>query len=181
VLVSAARIVAKKGLHLMPPALAQLRARGITFTWRVLGDGPELETLRVLAREHGVDDAIEFLGARDNTAVREALLHADAAVLPCIVANDGERDGIPIFFLEAMALGVPAVTTPISGIPELIRDGDTGFLHATDDVDALAQKLAEVLGDPQRAQQVGERGRDEIHRTLDVHESARQLIACIER
>ena len=181
VIVSAARIVEKKGLHLMPPALAQLHKKGIAFKWCVIGDGPELARIAKLCTEHGISEQVELLGARDNTTVREALMHADVAALPCIVASDGERDGIPIFFVEAMALGVPVVTTPISGIPELIRDQDTGFLHATSDVQALADKLQAVLGDPQLARSVGERGRDEVHRTLDVNESATQLIAHIER
>lgn len=181
VLVSAARIVRKKGLHLMPPALAKLRQRGVAFRWRVLGDGDELPRIRELCAQHGVADAVELLGARSNADVREALRTADAAVLPCIVAEDGERDGIPIFFTEAMALGVPVVTTPISGIPELVRDGDTGFLCATGDVDSLADALQRVLDAPEAARAVGARGRDEVHRTLDVRESARQLIGCIER
>lgn len=180
-LVSAARIVEKKGLHLMPEALALLKQRGIACNWRVIGDGPELKRIRELCVQHGIDKQVELLGARDNQTVREALLQADAAVLPCIVAKDGERDGIPIFFIEAMALGVPVVTTPISGIPELIRDGDTGFLHATNDVAALADKLAAVLSGQPNAQEVGLRGRDEVHRTLDVRKSATQLIDCIER
>ena len=181
VLVSAARIVAKKGLHLMPEALAELQQKGIAFTWRVIGDGPELARVQQLCAQHGITKHCEFLGARDNLTVREALLQADAAVLPCIMAPDGERDGIPIFFVEAMALGVPVVTTPISGIPELIRDGDTGFLHATANVHALASKLIAVLQDPARAQAVGARGREEVQRTLNVHDSAAQLIAQIER
>jgi colanic acid/amylovoran biosynthesis glycosyltransferase len=181
VIVSAARIVEKKGLHLMPEALAQLQHDAVPFRWRVIGDGPELARIRQLCDQHGIAQHVEFLGARDNATVREALKQADAAVLPCIVAADGERDGIPIFFVEAMALAVPVVTTPISGIPELIRDGDTGFLHTTEDVKALAQKLAEVIRHPKRAREVGERGRDAVRATLNVHDSASQLIAQIER
>jgi colanic acid/amylovoran biosynthesis glycosyltransferase len=181
VLVSAARIVAKKGLHLMPEALAILKKRDITFSWRVIGDGPELDRLRQLTKQHGVEEQVEFLGASDNKTVRSALMHADAAILPCVVADDGERDGIPIFFLEAMALGVPVITTPISGIPELIRDDDTGFLHATSDVNALAEQIAYVLGDTENAKRIGARGRDEVHLTLNVHDAATQLISEIER
>ena len=181
VIVSAARIVEKKGLHLMPEALQQLQSQGIPFRWRVIGDGPELERIQKLCEQHGISQHVEFLGARGNTVVREALMQADAAVLPCIVAEDKERDGIPIFFIEAMALGVPVITTPISGIPELLRDRDTGFLHATADVGALADTLAAVLSDPDIAKSVGKRGREEVHRTLDVNASAEQLIAKIER
>ena len=181
IIISAARIVEKKGLHLMPPALAQLQQKGIAFTWRVIGDGPELARIAQLCEENGISEHVELCGARDNATVRDALKHADAAVLPCVVAADGERDGIPIFFIEAMALGVPVITTPISGIPELIRDGDTGFLHATSDVQALTDRIAAVLGDPELAKAVGDRGREEVHKTLDVNESATQLIAHIER
>ena len=181
VIVSAARIVEKKGLHLMPEALQQLQSQGIPFRWRVIGDGPERKRIQTLCEQHGISQHVEFLGARGNTEVREALMQADAAVLPCIVAEDKERDGIPIFFIEAMALGVPVITTPISGIPELLRDRDTGFLHATADVEALANTLATVLRDPVLAKAVGKRGREEVHRTLDVNASAEQLIAQIER
>jgi len=98
-----------------------------------------------------------------------------------VIAADGERDGIPIFLCEAMALGVPAVTTPVSGIPELVRDGDTGFLAAPGDSESLAAVLAAVLGDGPRARAVGERGREAVRRELDVDDKARQLIAHLER
>lgn len=181
VLVSAARLVPKKGLHLVPPALALLRARGQRCRWRVIGDGPELVALQQACAEHGVTDLVDWLGPRDNTVVKQELLAADLAVLPCVVAADGERDGIPIFLVEAMALGVPAVTTPVSGIPELVRDGDTGFLAAPGDSSALADALQRALGDPAAARAIGERGRKAVHTTLDVDAMAKQLVACIER
>lgn len=180
-IVSAARLVAKKGLHLLPPALAQLRTRGIRCRWRVVGDGPERARLEQLCREHGVADLVTFLGPRDNAAVKQELLAADLAVLPCVVAADGERDGIPIFLCEAMALGVPVVSTPISGIPELVRDGDTGFLAAPDDVAALAATLGRALGDRQATAAIAERGRAAVHRELDVDRLAALLVAEIER
>lgn len=180
-IVSAARLVAKKGLHLLPPALAQLRARGVRCRWRVVGDGPERARLEQLCRAHGVADLVAFLGPRDNAAVKQELLAADLAVLPCVVAADGERDGIPIFLCEAMALGVPVVSTPISGIPELVRDGDTGFLAAPGDVDALAATLARALGDRQATAAIADRGRAAVHRELDVDRLAALLVAEIER
>ena len=180
VLVSAARLVAKKGLHLVPAALALLRRQQIRCRWRVLGDGPEREHIERACAEHDVTDLVEFLGPCDNAAVRAELLAADVALLPCVVAADGERDGIPVFLIEAMALGVPIVSTPISGIPELVRDGDTGFLCASGDSAALATTLANVLNDPAAAAEVGRRGREEAHATLDVNRKATELIARIE-
>lgn len=179
VLVSAARLVPKKGLHLLPPALAQLRARGVPCRWRVAGDGPELAPLRQQCARLGVEDLVDFLGPLDNAAVRRELLAADAAVLPCVLAADGERDGIPIFLCEAMALGVPVVTTPVAGIPELVRDGDTGFLARPGDVATLAEALAQALGPRGRA--VAARGRAAVHAQLDVDQLVGRLIAEIER
>jgi len=180
-LVSAARLVPKKGLHLLPPALAQLRQSGLVCHWRVVGDGPERPRLERLCQEHGIADLVTFLGPRDNAAVRDELLTADLAVLPCVIAADGERDGIPIFLCEAMALGVPVVTTPVSGIPELVRDGDTGFLAAAGESSALAAALERALRDRAGTAAIAERGRAAVHRELDVDRLAALLVAEIER
>jgi colanic acid/amylovoran biosynthesis glycosyltransferase len=180
-LLSAARLVPKKGLHVVPAALAALRARGVRCRWRVAGYGPEQQTLAQLCDRLQVADLVDFVGPLANADVKQELLAADAALLPCVVTADGERDGIPIFLCEAMALGVPVVTTPVSGIPELVRDGDTGFLAVPGDSDSLADTLARVLSDPAATRAVAERGRDAVHAQLDVDTLAKQLIAEIER
>lgn len=181
VLVSAARLVPKKGLHLVPEALARLRAAGRTCRWRVLGDGPEWDRIHAACVAHGVADLVDWLGACDSDTVRKELLGADAAVLPCVVAHDGERDGIPVFLCEALALGVPVVSTPVSGIPELVVDGVTGLLAAPGDAANLAECLGRVLGDPALARKLAANGRAAVQAQLDVHQRARDLIACIER
>jgi colanic acid/amylovoran biosynthesis glycosyltransferase len=181
VLVSAARLVPKKGLHVVPEALGMLRSRGVSCRWRVIGDGPEMATIAGLCAKHGVEDLVDLIGPCDNAAVRQELLAADLALLPCVMAADGERDGIPIFLCEAMALGVPIVTTPISGIPELVRDGDTGFLAEPGSSSSLADVLQRVLTDRALAHEVGQRGRALVRETLNVTDKARELIACIER
>ena len=181
VLVTAARFVPKKGLLAVPAALAALRAAGARCRWHLIGDGPELPALQREIATHGVQDLVELFGPRDSGFVRAQLLAADAAVLPCVLAPDGERDGIPIFLVEAMALGVPVVTTPVSGIPELVRDHDTGYFAAPDDSKSLAAVLARVLANRDAAQAVGDRGRAAVHATLDGDTKARELIAWIER
>lgn len=178
-LLTAARIVPKKGLHLLPPALAQLAARGIPFEWRVCGDGPELPRLKELVAEHDLQDSVTFMGPVGNDVVRHELQAADLAILPCVVAADGERDGMPIFLTEAMALGVPVMATPVSGIPEVVRDGDTGYLVPPGDHEALAARLAEVLADRDGRARVAARGRDEIFTTHDVEHSARSILELI--
>ena len=128
-----------------------------------------------------MEEHVEFLGPVSNDAVRDLLGRADLALLPCIVAEDGERDGIPIFLTEAMALGVPVLTTPVSGIPELVRDGDTGFLVTSADVGLLATRLEQVLSDRGEMHSVAARGRQELVTTHDIGNSANAVLTEISK
>ena len=180
VIVSAARFVEKKGLRLVPAALRALRDRGIAVRWRLVGDGPERAAIESAVVAAGVADLVDFLGPLDSHGIRRELLAADAAVLPCVVARDGERDGIPIFLNEAMALGLPVVSTSVSGIPEMVRDGETGFLCAPGDSVGLADALFRALSDKASAKRVGENARALVRSQLDVHATSAQLLARIE-
>lgn len=177
---SAARFVEKKGLRFMPDAMRILRSRGVHAQWRVAGDGPERGAIEAAARDAGVLDSIAFLGPIDSESVRRELLASDVAALPCVLASDGERDGIPIFLNEAMALGVPVVTTPISGIPEMVRHGETGFLCEPADSASLADALQGALQDRVAALRVASTARDYVHAMLDVRATSAQLLARIE-
>ncbi len=179
-LVSVARLVPKKGLHQVPPALAELRRCGLTVSWAVIGDGPERARLEADCARLGVADCVEFLGSKDSSDVRRVLQHADLALLPCVMVEDGERDGIPVFLAEAMALGVPVVSSPVAGIPELVTDGETGFLCGPGDLDALVSLLAKLVADPCRAQSVVAKARRKVEAKFDVRATAAQLLARIE-
>jgi glycosyltransferase involved in cell wall biosynthesis len=179
-LFTACRLVPKKGLHLVPPALARLRESGVGFEWRVAGSGPELARLERLIAEHALQDRVRLLGPLPNDRVRAELEQADLFLLPCVIAPDGDRDGIPIAITEAMATGVPVLTTPVSGIPEVVRDGDTGFLVPPGDPIALANRLRELLANPERCREAAARGRREVETTHAVDDSARALLRCIE-
>jgi glycosyltransferase involved in cell wall biosynthesis len=179
VLLTASRLVPKKGLHLVPPALATLVGRGLDPTWVVAGDGPEEARLRALVDEHGLRDRVRFMGPLPNGAVKELLLRCDVAVLPCVVAPGGERDGVPVFLTEAMACGVPVVSSPVSAVPEVVRHGETGFLAREGDAGALADCLESVLRDPAAARAAGRRGREFVLATHDARASARELLALV--
>ncbi|MCA8954209.1 MAG: glycosyltransferase [Planctomycetes bacterium] len=180
VLVSAARLVEKKGFHLVPSVLAALRARGLACRWRLLGEGPDRARIEREIAAHDVGDLVDLLGACDNASVRRELLAADLALLPCVTTSDGERDGIPIFLVEAMALCVPVVTTPVAGIPEIVRDDDTGFLAPSGDAAALVERVATALADADRAAAIGRRGREAVLHKFDVRTTAAELVQCIE-
>jgi len=174
-LISACRAVRKKGLHLMPPLLAALAKAGIDAHWTLAGDGPELARVKSLAREHGVESRCTFAGPLPNDVLLELIDSCDIALLPCIETADGERDGIPVFLIEAMALGRCVVSTPVSGIPELIEDRTSGWL-APAEPEALVACIASILADPDIARAIAARGRECALATQDCAASAKSLL-----
>jgi colanic acid/amylovoran biosynthesis glycosyltransferase len=113
----------------------------------LIGDGPLRGELEDLARSVGVADRVRFLGARTELDVRAALLQAELFVLPSIVAADGQMEGVPVALMEAMASGVPVVSTRLSGVPELVIDGQTGRLAEANDAASLATTLRLTLAE----------------------------------
>ncbi len=142
VVASIARFVPKKGLADLVRASAIL-GNGVEV--RLYGYGPEEESLRALAQETGAE-AVTFMGALEGRdAVSQALAEADAFALPCTTDANGDMDGLPTVIGEAMAAGVPVVTTGIAAIPEVVEDEITGFICPPADPQALADKLRRVL------------------------------------
>jgi len=168
-LVTVARLVEKKGIDLAIKAVAELVGRGVPVHYRIVGDGPEAEALKELARELGVSDRVEFLGSRTHRDALAVLDDSDLAVLPCIRSVDGDEDGIPVFLMEAAARGIPVVTTRLSGIPELFDDQSAYFCAPTPA--GVAAALATALPDPlaeQRAAAAARRLMDEFHPDLQA-------------
>lgn len=149
VLLGVGRLVAKKGFDVLLEAAARLRARGQAFTIRIAGDGPEKERLSGQWTRLGLDDCVQFLGACPNPLVRKLLQEADVFVLPCQIDREGDRDGIPVVLMEAMAAGVPVVSGDLPALRELVIPGRTGELVPPGDVEALAERLADLLQDPE--------------------------------
>ncbi len=145
-IVSVGRLVEKKGYDLLLAALAKLPA---SLKWRFthLGGGDLSRNLMASAQKLGLADRIEWRGARDQAEVIEALRQADMFVLPCRIAGDGDRDGLPNVLMEAASQELPIVSTNISSIPEFIENGKHGIL-VEPSADALAQALAGMITDP---------------------------------
>jgi len=135
----------KKGHRDLLLAAARLAERGAPIRVVLVGAGPEEGRLRAVAAERRVD--VEFLGAAGPDAVRAELARAEAFVLACRVAANGDLDGIPVALMEAMAAGVPVVSTRLSGIPELVEDGVSGLLAAPGDDASLADAIGRLLDD----------------------------------
>jgi len=174
------RLVEKKGFEYLLNAVALLMKRGLSFRCMLIGDGPEGARLEALAEHLNLDGIVEFAGALSNDRVREYLAPPNLLVAPSVYASDGERDGIPTVLVEAMACGVPVVSTRVSGIPELISNEENGLLVPERDGVALADAIGRLLTDAQLRDRVIEEGRKTVYSRFDIHRSSRKLWSLIE-
>jgi glycosyltransferase involved in cell wall biosynthesis len=174
-IVSVGRLVDFKGFPTLLRAVAALRKRRLDVSCDIVGDGPMEAELRALVSSLGLDGSVRLHGALSQEQVRELLRGATCSVLACERGRDGQMDGIPVFLMEALALGVPAVTTRISGVPELVEDACTGLLVDPGDPESLAAALARLLSDTVLARQLAEAGRRRVERDFDLERNAAAL------
>jgi glycosyltransferase involved in cell wall biosynthesis len=172
-------LVEKKGLAVLMTAVAILRRRGRVFQVEIIGSGPQRETLKAQAKRLGLTDRVSLLGAQAHEAVCLAYQRASVFVLPCVVASNGDRDGIPNVLLEAMASGVPVVSTTVSGIPELIESGVDGLLVPPNDPAALAEAIDKLVASQELRQSLARAARVKIESSFSLNTSAQRLLALL--
>ncbi len=174
-IISVGRLVEKKGLPDLIDACAILRERGLDFLCEIIGEGemrPELEDS--IARL-GLGGQVCILGPRPQAEVVDAVRSAAVLAAPCVVGKDGNRDGLPTVLLEAMALGTPCVSTDVTGIPEVVIDGETGLITPQNDPSALAEALQRLIGDPCLRTRLAANARRLIEGRFDIRVSAERL------
>lgn len=176
-LLSVARLVEKKGMEYAIRAVAMLRDRmSKRIEFRILGDGPLRRELEELVRELNVGDTVTLVGEMNQAGVREAMLDCDIFVAPSVTADDGDMEGVPVSIMEAMASGLPVVSTVHSGIPELVRDGTSGLLVPERDPAALCRALARLANDPYLRRRMGIAGRHAVERGYDLDDLNDRLV-----
>lgn len=174
-LVNVGRLVEQKGQLTLVEAAAKLRAAGRDFELGIVGDGELRPALTARIDALGLGDRVRLLGWRSGAEVRDLMARARALVLPSFA------EGLPVVLMEALALRRPAVTTWIAGTPELVRDGETGWLVPAGDVDALAAAMARALdADDATLARMGEAGHRAVAAAHDVSREARTLLAAFE-
>jgi glycosyltransferase involved in cell wall biosynthesis len=174
-ILSVGRLVEKKGFPDLLLACRRLKSAGVPFRLRIYGDGPLRAELTELRDRLDLRDEVELAGERDGAEVLRAYQRADVfALTPCVTA-DGDRDGVPNVIVEAMACGLPIVTTDAGGVTEAVRHGVSGLVAPPRDVDALARHLTELGTDATRRRALGEAGRRTAEERFDVRSAARQL------
>ena len=167
------RLAAVKGVPLLLQAVKAAREMRPDLRLTLIGDGPERTWLQTEAEALGLAEAVDFLGYRSQSEVAERLQQVDALVLPSFA------EGVPVVLMEAMAAGLPVITTQIAGIPELVEQGVSGKLIPPGDAKALEQAILTLLSDPAQAAAMGAAGRAKVRTAFDIqHEAARlgQLI-----
>jgi len=161
-LLAVGRLVEKKGHETLLLAAAQLRDRGLDFSLRLVGEGPEWPRLQRLVHELRLADRVVFLGPLSENEVRAEYACAEIFALPCRRLANGDQDGLPNVILEAMAHGLPVVSTRLDGIVEAIVDGDSGLLADQDDPAAIARHLERLIENAEFREQIGEAGRTRV-------------------
>jgi len=171
-----ARLVEKKGLDRQIRIYAALRARGIGFHARIVGDGPLRARLEKLAGELGVGSAVAFCGQVPPHEVWDHLAWADALLHTGVVAPSGDRDGLPNVIGEAMAAGVPVLTSPTAGTTEAVQDGVTGIVLPVDRIDDWVSALRRISIDDDFADRLRCGGRAWVEENFDVHRNTGRLL-----
>ena len=179
-ILSVGRLVEKKGFPILLRAAGILRSRGAEFRLVIIGEGPDRADLQSLATGLGLADLVEFRGAQSAEAVRLAYTEADVFALASIVAHDQDRDGLPNVLLEALACGVPAVTTRVSAIPELIEPEETGLLAKPGDPEDLADQLERMLFDDELRAVVSRLGRERVAQRFRLERSVAHMAELLE-
>jgi glycosyltransferase involved in cell wall biosynthesis len=152
-----------------------LKDRGLVFRAMIVGAGPERAKLEAQVRRLQLEGKVSLPGAVSQEELVGIYNEATLFALPCRVLDDGDRDGLPNVLLESMSVGLPVVSTPISGIPEVVRHGETGLLAPERDVDALAAAIELLLRDRDLRQRLGRNARATIEAEMSADAMAQRL------
>jgi glycosyltransferase involved in cell wall biosynthesis len=172
--VAVGRFIPKKGFDVLIRAFAAVVADGHA-SLDLVGEGPEEEALRRLARDLGVADRVRFHGALPHHETLDMISRAKVFSLPCRVAADGDRDAMPTVLIEAMLRATPVVTTRVGGIPEMV-DETVGRITDPDEVDGLAIALGELLSDAGLLSRLGTAARQRAQDRFSVEGQAGRLL-----
>jgi glycosyltransferase involved in cell wall biosynthesis len=153
-----------------------LTDQGYDFTCRIVGEGSLRPVLEREIRKLRLTGRVELWGAERHEQVIEMYRHATLVALPCVIGENGDRDGIPNVLVESLYMGVPVVSTPVSGIPELITPEVNGLLVAPRDSAALAAAIGRLFADPRLCSRLALAGRQTVLARFDMARNATRLL-----
>jgi glycosyltransferase involved in cell wall biosynthesis len=164
-----------KGQEVLVRACAQLRDQLVPLRCRIVGGGELQASLQHLIGELQLDGVVELCGPKTQSEVAHMLGETSCYAQPSVITATGKMEGIPVALMEALACGLPVVATRISGVPELVRDQETGLLVPPEDPSALADALLAVYRDPDAAGRLGQAGRELVLKEFELKTNVAQL------
>ena len=171
----------KKGLPTIYQALRLLKDQGLAFTHTLIGEGDDRRLIEQLIVELDLADQCQLLGTRTHAEVLVEFSRCDVFLLGCEIAKNGDRDGIPNVLVESLAMGVPAVSTTVSAIPEVLIDGETGRTVSPGDAKAFAKATLELLVNQQLRDKIIAAGREEVLKRFDNRHHTRELARIFQK
>jgi glycosyltransferase involved in cell wall biosynthesis len=157
-----------------------LKQEGHSFRCVIYGDGPLHKELNELVKQLGLSNEVTLPGACTQQELRQVMPQAAIFALTPFVTEDGDRDGVPTVLVEAMACGLPVVSTTVAGITELVTHDYNGLLAAPHDVETIAAALAALLHDESKRRELGLMARRTVAEHFDLHTGAQQLAALFQ-
>lgn len=164
----------KGQVHLIQ-ACAILQENGLEFKCKIIGGGELSTRLQKLVSRLSLEGRVELTGPKTQNEVADMLTHANCYIQPSVITDTGKMDGIPVAIMEAMASGVPVVATSISGIPELVKDGETGWLVSPGDARELAESIAHIFNHPKEAWARTRKAHDLILSDFELNANVKEL------
>ncbi|MEM7283126.1 MAG: glycosyltransferase [Pseudomonadota bacterium] len=180
-LLSIGRLVEKKGIEFAIRALSKVKAQGGDFHYHIVGDGPLKDELTALVEQHGLQNQVSFLGWQSQAQIVEHMVNSDLMITPSVTARDGDKEGIPMVLMEAMASGLPVISTYHSGIPELIEDGVSGRLVPERDIDGLANAILQAIHEPDQSRRYAAAGRKQVEKSFDLTRLNQRLVGLYQQ
>ncbi len=180
-IVFVAQLEPRKGAPVLIEACRILASRGIAFHCRILGDGPERPRIEELIAKHGLGASVELAGTVLQEQLRAHLDAADVFALPCVRAENGDMDGVPVSMMEAMAMEIAPVSTRLSGIPDLVEHESCGLLAEPGDAVGLADVLQRLIEDPLLRERLGRAARQKVAAEFEVDRCAAELAEIFQR
>ncbi len=178
-IIAVGRLIAKKGFAELIRACALLAERGKLFRCEIIGEGPLENELRAQIDKLNLQNRFVLSGAKPQREVRQHLAAASVFVLPSVLDPEGGMDNLPTVIMEAMATGLPVISTNIAGIPEMVVQNETGFLVQPADPIALAKAIEDVIDDRLLAQRLGEAGHQRAQELFSIEKNVRELCALL--
>jgi len=175
-LLTIARLVEKKGVEYGIQAVSKVLKNHPNLEYKIAGDGYLRNDLQILIEELEVVNNVKLLGWQHQEQIIDLLQEADILLAPSVTSQTGDREGIPGAIVEALAWGLPVLSTRHSGIPEVVQDGECGFLVPERDTEALAEKLEYMLAHPELWREMGRKGRMYVEEHYDLDKLNDRLV-----